>query len=86
MTEVGFVQNLCTLLRGSTVLLAVPLIVYISLVEPIIRATRYFLERHPRVFPQRGRLVEWFSISHTYLNSLKETSASANIERVSLVS
>ena len=52
-------------------LLAVPTIVYINLVEPIIRVTRYCLERHPpTVFPQCGRLVEWFSLPHKYSNYL----------------
>ena len=64
-------------------LLAVPFLVYINLVDPIIRATRYCLERRtPTVFPQRGRLVEWFSISHRCSNSLKETCACASIGRV----
>ena len=34
------------------------------------------------MFPQSGRLVDWFSISHTYPNSLREKRASASIERL----
>ena len=34
------------------------------------------------VFRQRGWLVEWFSISHTYSGSLKETHSCASIELV----
>ena len=36
---------------GLVLLLAVPAIVYINLAEPIIRVTRYCLERHPHSVP-----------------------------------
>ena len=36
---------------GLVLLLAVPTIVYINLVEAIIRVTRYCLERHPHSVP-----------------------------------
>ena len=32
--------------------------------------------------PQRGKLVEWFSLSHAYSDSFKESRKSAIIERV----
>ena len=66
-------------------LLAVPLIIFINLVEPIIRVSKYCLERHPpTVFPQRGREVEWFFYStRTRTRTLcLETRAYAVIDRV----
>ena len=67
---------------NSELLLAVATIVYINPVEPIIKVTTYCIERNPTVFPQRGSLFEWFSISHKYSEYLKERRACAIIDRV----
>ena len=50
----------------------------------MIRDIRHCLERYdsPKVFSKRGRIFEWFSVSHECSDSLKETRACASIEHV----